>query len=73
MLELVAILTEKYEPGNILDFDFSFTTLEVLEKMVNIFPANAIDLHDVYEALTIIGFVPQDLEPLDFKWYFKTK
>lgn len=69
--EVKKLISEMYEPANMLNKEFRFTTLELTMKLMNILPR--IDDNDVYDALTELGFKPEEENPLEYYWYFKRK
>lgn len=69
--EVKQLITQMYEPANMLTKEFRFTTMELTLKLMNILPR--IDDNDVYEALVELGFKPEEEEPLEYYWYFKRK
>lgn len=69
--EVKKLITEMYEPADLLNKEFRFTTLELTLKFMNILPR--IDDNDVYEALIELGFQPEEETPLEYYWYFKRK
>lgn len=69
--EVKKLITEMYEPANMLNKEFRFTTMELTIKLMNILPR--VDDNDVYEALTELGYQPEEENPLEYYWYFKRK
>lgn len=69
--EVKKLITEMYEPADLLNKEFRYTTLELTYKFVNILPR--LDDNDVYEALIELGFKPEEEKPLEYYWYFKRK
>lgn len=73
--ELKRLISETYEPADMLSSEFQKTTLEIIEGFEDVIPNNQLDEHLVFEALTELGFTPKEnpMLPLVFKWYFKRK
>jgi hypothetical protein len=71
--EVKRLISENYEPADVLSKEFEFTTQTLTQNFKNIIPANAIDEFLVYEALIELGFEPKEEEPLVYFWYFKRK
>lgn len=71
--EVKRLISENYEPADVLSKEFQKTTLQLTYELKNIIPANAVDEHMVYEALLELGFEPKEEEPLVYFWYFKRK
>jgi len=71
--EVKRLITELYEPADLLSKEFEMTTFQIALNLKNILPLNAIDEHVVYEALRELGFEPKEKEQLCFFWYFKRK
>lgn len=71
--ELKKLISESYEPADMLSKEIEFSTGALTLQLKTILPYNAIDDHLVYEALTELGFKPQEKEPLLFYWYFRRK
>lgn len=69
--EVKKLITEMYEPADLLNKEFRFTTLELTLKFMNILPR--IDDNDVYDALIELGFKPEEETPFVYYWYFKRK
>ncbi|MEN9907130.1 MAG: hypothetical protein RLZZ540_271 [Bacteroidota bacterium] len=69
--EVKQLITQMYEPANMLNKEFRFTTMELTLKLMNILPR--IDDNDVYEALVELGFKPEEEATLEYYWYFKRK
>lgn len=69
--EVKKLISEMYEPANMVNKEFRFTTLELTMKLMNILPR--IDDNDVYDALTELGFKPEEENTLEYYWYFKRK
>lgn len=71
--EVKKLITESYEPADMLSREFRYSTGSIVMFLKRILPDNAIDEHVVYEALQELGFQPQEEKPLQFYWYFKRK
>jgi hypothetical protein len=71
--EVKRLISENYEPADIISKEFQFTTEKLTENFQQIIPYKAIDEHLVYEALLELGFEPKEAEPLEYFWYFKRK
>jgi uncharacterized protein YutE (UPF0331/DUF86 family) len=71
--EVKKLISENYEPADVLSKEFQKTTLKLTYELKNILPHNAVDEHLVYEALRELGFEPKEAKPLEYFWYFKRK
>lgn len=71
--EVKRLISENYEPADVLSIEFKKTVFELTCSLRNILPANAVDEHLVYESLLELGFEPKEEEELVFFWYFKRK
>jgi hypothetical protein len=69
--EVKRLLSEGYEPADLLNKELDFTTAEITDFLMSLIPAKAINQHLVYEALLEMGYQPQESEPLQFRWYLK--
>lgn len=69
--EVKKLIADMYEPADLLNKEFRFTTLELTLKFMNILPR--LDDNDVYEALIELGFKPEEESTLEYYWYFKRK
>lgn len=67
------LISEAYEPANMISQEFKYTTYQIVRSLKNILPDNAIDEHLVYEVLQELGFKPEEEKPLKFFWYFRRK
>lgn len=71
--EVKRLISENYEPADVLSKEFEKTTIDLTYDLKNILPHNAVDEHLVYEALLELGFEPKEAQPLEYFWYFKRK
>ena len=71
--EIKRLISENYEPADLISKEFQKTTFELMISLKNILPDNAVDEHLIYEALLELNFEPKEIEPLVFYWYFKRK
>jgi hypothetical protein len=71
--EVKRLISENYEPADVLSKEFQKTTLELTYELKNILPHNVVDEHLVYESLLELGFEPKEEKPLVYFWYFKRK
>jgi hypothetical protein len=71
--EVKRLISDSYEPADMVNKEFQYTTFELTMHLKNILPDNAIDEHVIYEALLELGFQPKEEKPLVFNWYFKRK
>jgi len=71
--EVKRLVSENYEPADFVSKEFEMATIQLVENLKVLLPANAINEHVVYEALIELGFEPKEKEPLLFLWYFKRK
>ena len=60
-LEITAFLKKHYSPGNIetVKEDLQLTSEEVLMLLFQVFPSGCIDVYDLHEILTNLGYDPQ--------------
>jgi len=71
--EVKRLISENYEPADVLSKEFKKTTFELLVGFSSILPPNSIDENLLYEVLTEMGFEPKEEDPLVFFWYFRRK
>jgi hypothetical protein len=71
--EVKRLITEMYEPADVTDKEFEYTTGDITNNLQCILPRKAVDEHMVYEVMTELGFKPQEKNPLEYYWYFKRK
>lgn len=71
--EVKRLISENYEPADVLSKEFQTTTIDLTAFLKNILPHNAVDEHLVYESLLELGFEPKEAKPLEYFWYFKRK
>jgi predicted Zn-dependent protease with MMP-like domain len=71
--ELKKLISESYESADTLSKEFKMTTEMIVIFVKKVFPDNAVDDHLVYQALSELGFKPEEEKPLQYFWYFKRK
>lgn len=71
--EVKRLISDNYEPADVLNKEFQKTTIQLVVDFMNILPHNSIDENLMYEALTELGFEPKEETPLCFFWYFRRK
>lgn len=71
--EIKRLISNMYEPADLVSKEFRKTTAELVEGLRGILPENAVNHHVMYEALVELGFDAKEEEPLQYYWYFKRK
>lgn len=71
--EVKRLISENYEPADLVTKEFEKTTSDLVCDFRNIIPGAAIDEFIVYEALKQLKFEPKETAPLSFIWFFKRK
>lgn len=71
--EVKKLISETYDPADMLSKEAEFTTEILTENLKRILPYNAVDEHIVYECMVELGYKPQESEPLIYSWYLKRK
>lgn len=71
--EIKRLITEMYEPADVVSKEFKKTTYNLVSGFKTILPENEVTEHIIYEVLLELGYQPKEEKPLQYYWYFKRK